>query len=61
MGEYRPFFVEQFQGGRAQRSAHAFERHVTLRCDVVGLVDNPHTALTHGLTNELVSAVDEEA
>ena len=61
MGEHRPFFVEQFQCGGAQRSAHALERHVTLRCDVVGLVDNPHTTLTHWLTTELVTAVDKEA
>ena len=61
MGEHRPFFVEQFQGGGAQRSAHAFERHVTFRCDVVSLVDNPHPALTHRLAAELVAAVDKEA
>ena len=61
MGEHRPFFVEQFQCGRAQRSAHALERYVAFGGNVVCLVNNTHATLTHGLTAELVPAVDEEA
>ena len=58
VGEYGPFLVEQLQRGGAQRSAHALECDETLGCEVVGLVYDPHSPLTHRLAAELVTAVD---